>query len=54
MTNIKYYSYEKGIYDIILIPPDRTSYLSKEYSFSSIEEINEYMERAKKETLETL
>jgi hypothetical protein len=39
---------------MILVPPDRTSYLSKEYSFSSIEEINEYLKRAKKETLETI
>ena len=40
--------------DIILTPLDRTSYLSKEYSFSSIEEINDYIKRAKNETLETL
>jgi hypothetical protein len=40
--------------DIILVPPDRTSYLSKEYSFSSLVEINEYLQRAKKETLDTL
>jgi hypothetical protein len=37
--------------DIIIVPPDRTQYLSKEYSFSSVEEINDYIKRAKKETL---
>jgi len=40
--------------DITLRPLDRVSYLSKEYSFSSKEEINSYIERAKEESLDSL
>lgn len=40
--------------DITIVPPDRTQYLSKEYSFSSVEELNEYIKRSKQETLGTL
>ena len=38
----------------VILPPDKTEYLSKEYSFSSIDEINFYIRRAKKETLDSL
>ena len=38
----------------ILIPPDKSNHLSKEYVFSSIEEIEEYIKRAEKETLDSL
>ena len=38
----------------IISPPDKSIYLSKEYSFSSIGEIKEYFKRAKNETLDTL
>lgn len=37
-----------------LISPNRTNYLSKEYSFSSVEEIINYQNRAKKENLDSL
>jgi hypothetical protein len=40
--------------DMILKPPDRVSYLSKEYSFQSKDEINDYIQRARNETLDTL
>jgi hypothetical protein len=40
--------------DASLYPLDRVSYLNKEYSFSSEEEINRYIERAKKETLDSI
>ncbi|MFZ0510541.1 MAG: hypothetical protein WAM14_02945 [Candidatus Nitrosopolaris sp.] len=38
--------------DITLSPLDRVSYLNKEYSFSSEEEINQYIKKAKMETLD--
>lgn len=37
-----------------LNPPDRTSYLSKEYSFESEDEIKYYIQRASKETFDSL
>ena len=37
-----------------LVPPDKTLYLSKEYNFSSVNEIKEYIKRAEKETLDSL
>jgi hypothetical protein len=40
--------------DIIIEPPVRTDYLSKEYSFQSEEEVNHFIELAKKETLDSL
>jgi hypothetical protein len=40
--------------NIVLRPLDKWSYLSKEYPFSSIAEINEYIERARKETPDSL
>jgi hypothetical protein len=40
--------------DMILNPPDRLSYLNKEYSFESEEEINNYIKRASNESLDTL
>jgi hypothetical protein len=40
--------------NIVLRPLDKISYLSVEYSFSSEEEINSYIERARKETLDSL
>jgi hypothetical protein len=40
--------------DIIIEPPERTEYLSKEYSFQSKEEVNHFIELAKKETLDSL
>jgi hypothetical protein len=40
--------------DMNLIPHNRTNYLSKEYSFSSAEEILNYQNRAKKENLDSL
>ena len=38
----------------ILVPPDKTLYLSKEYVFSDINQIKEYIKRAEKENLDTL
>lgn len=38
----------------ILVPPDKTCYLSKEYNFSSVNEIERYIKRAEKETLDSL
>jgi hypothetical protein len=38
----------------ILIPPNKSNYLSKEYVFSSIEEIEKYIKRAENETLDSL
>ena len=40
--------------DIIIEPPERTEYLSKEYNFQSEEEVNHFIELAKKETLDSL
>ncbi len=40
--------------DFDIVPPERIEYLSKEYSFHSIEEINLFIELAKKETLDSL
>jgi hypothetical protein len=40
--------------DQIIIPPDKSSYLSKEYVFSSKEEIEQYIKRVQKERLDTL
>ena len=38
----------------IITPPDKSSYLSKEYVFSSREEIEQYIKRAEKESLDSL
>ena len=40
--------------DIDLVPPERTEYLSKEYSFASCEEVQYFINRAKNETLDSL
>src|SRR6476646_6603224 len=40
--------------DQILIPPDTSNYLSKEYVFSSREEIEQYIKRAEKENMNSL
>ena len=40
--------------DIDLVPPERTEYLSKEYNFASVEEIEYFINRAKNETLDSL
>jgi hypothetical protein len=40
--------------DIDLIPPGRTEYLSKEYSFASFEEVQYFIDLAKNETLDSL
>jgi hypothetical protein len=39
---------------IIIVPPDKSSYLSKEYTFSSNEEIEHYIKRVKNETLNSI
>jgi len=38
----------------VIVPPDKSSYLSKEYTFSSKEEIEHYIKRAKNETLDSI
>jgi hypothetical protein len=40
--------------DMILKPYDRIMYLNKEYSFKSLEEIHQYVDKASKETFDTL
>lgn len=40
--------------DFILVPPNKINYLSKDYSFSSVEEISSYYDRAKNESLDSL
>lgn len=40
--------------DMILKPIDRISYLNKEYSFNSLHEINQYVQRASDETFDSL
>ena len=40
--------------DIDLIPPERTEYLSKEYNFVSVEEIEYFINLAKNKTLDSL
>ena len=40
--------------DIDLLPPERTEYLTKEYSFSSVDEIKSFLELAKQENLDSL
>src|SRR4051812_6131356 len=37
----------------VIVPPDKSSYLSKEYIFSSKKEIEQYIKRAQKETLDS-
>jgi hypothetical protein len=39
---------------IDIIPPERTEYLSKAYSFESVEEIHKFVELAKNQTLDSL
>ena len=40
--------------DIDIVPPQRTEYLSKEYNFSSLEEVQYFVDLAKQETLDSL
>jgi len=40
--------------DQIIVPPDKSSYLSKEYTFSSKKEVEQYIKRAQKENLDSL
>jgi hypothetical protein len=40
--------------DINIVPPQRTEYLSKEYSFASFEEVQYFIDLAKQETLDSL
>jgi hypothetical protein len=40
--------------DIGIAPPERIEYLSKEYNFASVEEIEYFINRAKNETLDSL
>ncbi len=40
--------------NLIIVPQDKNLYLSKEYSFFSIDEINSYIQRANKESLDSL
>ncbi len=40
--------------DILLVPPNKTNYLSKEYSFTSLDEIKTYAKRANKENMYSL
>ncbi len=40
--------------DIDLVPPERTEYLSKEYNFSSVEEIEYFIKVAKNECLDSI
>ena len=40
--------------DIDLLPPERTEYLTKEYSFSSVKELEHFIELAKQEDLDSI
>jgi hypothetical protein len=40
--------------DINIVPPERTEYLSKEYSFKTFEEVQYFVDLAKNETLDSL
>lgn len=40
--------------DINIVPPERTEYLSKEYSFETFEEVQYFIDLAKQETLDSL
>ena len=40
--------------DIDIVPPERTEYVSKEYSFDSVEDIEYFINLAKNETLDSL
>jgi hypothetical protein len=46
--------HEIALPDMILKPYDRIMYLNKEYSFKSLEEIHQYVDKASKETFDTL
>ena len=43
-----------SLLDIDIAPPEKTEYLSREYTFESEEEVNRVIELAKKETLDSL
>ena len=49
-----YYHKKFELSDIDIVPPERTEYLSKEYSFASVEEIQYFINLAKNETLDSL
>jgi hypothetical protein len=48
------YNPEIELLDINIVPPERTEYLSKEYSFDSFEEVQYFIDLAKNETLDSL
>jgi hypothetical protein len=48
------FSNKISLLDIDIVPPEKTEYLSREYSFESEEEVNRVIELAKKETLDSL
>ena len=43
-----------GLDNLTIVPPNKSLYLSKEYSFSSADEIKKYVARAQKETMDGL
>ncbi len=43
-----------GLDNLTIVPPNKSLYLSKEYSFSSAGEIKKYVARAQKETMDVL
>jgi hypothetical protein len=55
-NNVKKAIFRKKIKlsDIDIVPPERTEYLTKEYNFKSEEEINQFIEMAKNETLDSI
>ena len=48
------YNPEIELSDINIVPPERTEYLSKEYSFDSFEEVQYFLDLARNETLDSL
>lgn len=48
------YKQKIELIDIDIVPPERTEYLSKEYSFNSFEEVQYFINLAKQETLDSL
>ena len=54
INNKPFLSQKISLPDIDIVPPERTEYLSKEYIFHSEEEVNQFIELAKNETLDSL
>ena len=48
------YNPEIELSDINIVPPERTEYLSKEYSFESFDEVQYFIDLAKQENLDSL